>query len=115
VLGLGGKGNSPGKLLYWSGLPDAPPLPGRTEVRARAWHHLALLRLGDLACVILDGERRPELVGPAGFLPQSGVIYVGGSPKNGSTLEGKIDEVAIYDRALGPDEIIDHFRLGGET
>jgi|GEM_PF-3813959 len=41
-------------------------------------------------------------------------IFLGGRHDQEATFEGKIDEVAVYDRPLTPAEIVEHFCAAGE-
>jgi hypothetical protein len=65
--------------------------------------------------VYLNGSTLPEIsselaVGcPAGV----GQIFVGGRNDNFANFEGKIDEVAVYPRALTPEEVAKHFAAAG--
>jgi hypothetical protein len=55
----------------------------------------------------LDGNPQPELVTdssaefPAGF----DRLFFGGRCDNESNWEGRLDEIAVFDRALGAEEI----------
>lgn len=65
----------------------------------KTWHHLALVRSGAETTVYLNGCPSPDAV--------SGTLPAG--PKRivfGAGFEGKLDEVAVYDRALSPEEIL---------
>jgi hypothetical protein len=92
-----------------SGKGGGPALAGTTEVGLRTWHHVVLVRAGEAARIYLDGTLEIEGTarrGPAGGEPTS----IGGARGSDASLEGKLDEVAIYDRALTADEIAAHYR-----
>ena len=58
-----------------------------------------------------DGNPDPELTGEAAPDP-SREVFFGGRSDLEATLEGRIDEIAIYPRVLPPAEIHHHYRLG---
>ncbi|MBX6312191.1 MAG: LamG domain-containing protein [Isosphaeraceae bacterium] len=109
-LAIGGTRAAAGRLLFSCGDPDAPPLPGRTEIAPRTWHHVALVRDGDAVALYLDGS--PEVSGRAALHPLPGRApwLIGGQRDGAANFEGKLDEVALYDRALTAAEIADHYR-----
>lgn len=89
-----------GKLAF------GPLLTGRTEIAPRTWHHAALVRNGRRLTVYLDGEL--ELSGDAGSSRPGAPIFLGGA--GDTAFEGKLDEVAIYTRALRAADIARHYR-----
>jgi hypothetical protein len=102
-LAIGGSEGSPGRLII-------AQLVGRTEVTPKTWSHVVLVRDGASVAVYLNGK--PEINGesaPAG----GGPIFVGSREDTANTFEGKIDEVAVYARALKPDEIAQRYRRSG--
>jgi hypothetical protein len=94
-LAIGGSGDNPGRLVF-SGLA------GRTDVAPKTWNHVVLVRDGPKVSVHLNGTL--EISGDAAPVA-GGEIFVGGQQDASGSLEGKIDEVAVYARALKPDEI----------
>jgi len=117
-LAIGGTDAASGKLLFHQGdrLDDA--LTGTTDVALRnwvtrdSWHHVALVRGADQVAVYLDGNPQPELSGQAKpSIPRGPrAVFLGGRPDNVANFEGRIDEVAIYPRALSADQIAAHYR-----
>jgi len=101
------------ELWFWDGLPGTghlleldgkpfslKPLPPKT------WRHLALVHNGERVAVYLNGSLAPDVLTgspPAG--PKRIVLAAG--------FEGKLDEVAVYDRALSAEEINRHHQLAG--
>ena len=85
---------------------------GSSEIKLKTWHHLVLVRDGNRFAVYIDGNTTPELaaeVSPAKEKRNS-QLYIGGtSAGNDPTFEGKIDEVAVYRRALSAKEIAAHY------
>jgi hypothetical protein len=106
-LAIGGTSRTPGKLVFGT-------LTGRTTIAPKTWNHLALVRDGTRVAVYLDGNPEPEILGEA-TPDRSKDIFVGGCGDRDSTFEGKIDEVAIYGRALSAEDIRRHQHLAGIT
>jgi hypothetical protein len=115
-LAIGGTEAWPGKLIVHVG--GAPPtrLPGATDVPLRnwvpkeSWHHVALVRDGTSVAVYLDGRAEPEIAGGTAPPPVTEQIFIGGRSDNQDNFEGRIDEVAIYTRALPAEEIQKHYQ-----
>lgn len=114
-LGLGGtaKDVRPGVLFLFNGDERGQVLTGRTPLDQRRWHHVALVRDGDRIAVYLDG--RPEIEGEAAFTvpPSTKTVFIGGRADNFANFEGRLDEVAVYDRPLTAAEVRAHFVQSG--
>ena len=110
-VGLGGTNAAPGRLFYSSGDTSTKTLAGTTELAPKTWHHLALVRDRGRVAIYLDGKTEPEVSGEVAADPKHNLksLLVGGSEKSFASFEGKIDEVALYDRALNAAEIAQHF------
>jgi hypothetical protein len=110
-LGIGGTASGTGKLLFHNGNKLNQLLIGKTELGLKSWNHVVLVRDGENLTVYLNGNAEPEILGVAspGYAPSIEQLFVGGRNDNFANFEGKIDEVAVYNRALAPDEIIQHF------
>ncbi|MBG89906.1 MAG: hypothetical protein CMO80_23830 [Verrucomicrobiales bacterium] len=82
------------------------------------WHHLAitveLTGSKRSAIAYLDGQAvaQTENSGPAELFDNSGPLLFGSSYHRGSPWRGSLDELAIYDRALSPADIIRHHEAG---
>ena len=101
-LSIGGRA-APGRLLF-------SQLAGRSEIAVKTWYHVILVRDGRKVGVYLNGER--EISGEVD--PTSGdELFVGGQADSSNSLEGKIDEVVVYRRALKQDEIARRFKSVG--
>ena len=115
-LSIGGTNTQPGRLVFANGGTDVSQrLMGHTDLALRTWYHVALVRDGKLTTVYLNGNSAPEIAGeiePAASV-ETNSIFFGGRSDNVANFEGKLDEIAVYDRALGPDEIAAHFRAAG--
>ena len=112
-LGLGGTHGDglAGRLLFFNGDEKNTLLPGRTPLKARTWIHVALVREGTRVRVHLNGDRKPEIEGVAapGDPSMPPDLFIGGRNDGFAPFEGKIDEAALFDRALPPEEIARHF------
>jgi hypothetical protein len=114
TLGLGGTGTAAGRL-FLSRRSSSSPFTGKTLIQPRTWHHLALVRSGTRATVYLDGNTTPEIV--ANLMAEVEIspcaVTIGGRDDTEATFEGKIAEVACFDRALTAAEIAEHFQSAG--
>jgi len=102
-VGLGGSGAAAGRLLYRHG--DGAAVAGATDVERWAWHHVVLVRDGDMARVYLDGRPEIEVAVPPSSGPGPDELFVGGRSDRVDSWEGRIDEAVVFDRPLGPEEI----------
>jgi len=111
-LGLGGTRLGAGKVVLYTGIAaDAKAaLVGRSEITVGTWRHLALVRDGRRVRVYLDGQTPPEIDGQLPPQPAGRWAFVGGRGDNQANFEGLVDEVALYARALPPEEIAAHVR-----
>ena len=114
-LAIGGTNDAPGRLLFFSGNRSNKVLTGKTGIKERTWNRVVLVRDGNTVRAYLNGNIEPELSGEVefGFAPNVEHVFIGGSGDNFANLEGKIDEVAVYNRALAPEEVIGHFKASG--
>jgi hypothetical protein len=104
------------ELWAWSGLPDDDRLDGGRarvggmSVAPRTWHHLARVQTHRSLKIYLDGHPVPQA--SAGVAPTGGPAwtFLATRDEGGPGFEGRIDEVALYDRALDDAEIAAHLR-----
>lgn len=73
--------------------------------RADEWHFAVLVRDDLQTRLFVDGAISPALEAPANPTPEKMVF--------GSSLEGKMDEIAVFDRALPPGEMATFWKLSG--
>jgi hypothetical protein len=108
---IGGTEVAGGKLIFGSGISNNA-LFGRTSINLKTWHHLALVRDGNKVNIYLDGNSIPEISREASGDFSSGAddILIGRRADDSPTFEGRIDEVAIYSRALTAEEIAAHYK-----
>jgi len=103
-VGIGGTGGSKGRLFVTAD-ESGRHLSGRSDLAVKRWYHLAVVVDGRRVAVYLDG--RPEVEGElSGAEPDGETLLIGGDPAEpAATFEGKVDEVAVFDRALTADQV----------
>ena len=100
-----------GKLAYrLGGQGFNTGLPIET-VRDGEWHHIAATKNGGAAALYVDGELVHSAASGAGSQPAVGPWHVMRNGTNAVFSGGEADEVALYTRALGADEVGAHFDL----
>ena len=106
------EGTPPNRLAFSHGGPQAAPTVGRADVSPKAWHHLALVRQGRRVLVYLDGVLDIEADAEAEPAPRGvpSAFTLGDRREPAASLEGLLDEFAVYDRALSADEVAEHVR-----
>jgi Concanavalin A-like lectin/glucanases superfamily len=111
-IGIGGTSIAPGRLFVSSRGPTSIIFAGKTEIAPKTWHHLALARERSQVSIYLDGNPEPEISCKTKVDPKSRLesLFVGGHGDSHAGFEGKIDEVALFGRALGAQEIAKHVR-----
>ena len=85
---------------------------GGPVIRAQTWYYLVFVRRGKQVQIFLDGAAKPAVSGEAEITYPAGCgrFCFGASSDGRADLEGKLDEIAVYDRALSPGEIRMHYR-----
>jgi hypothetical protein len=115
VSGSAAGGGVSGRLMFAAGEGGTAPLVGTTPLGFRRWHHVVLVRDGAVVRIHLDGRAKPEI--EARWEPASPAaatsIFIGGRGDKRDGFEGRIDEVAVFDRALAPAEIGAQFEASG--
>jgi hypothetical protein len=104
-LGVGGKSGHTGKLIFFSG-PDAQKFAaGKMEVPRWQWQHIALVRDGKDVRAYLNGSLEIETSAPIDTFTPLGECFFGGRSDQDSSWEGRVDEIAVFDRALEAKEL----------
>ncbi len=104
-LGLGGAGEGAGRLRFFSGDDPGSAVSGKVEIPRWEWTQVVFVRDGEKVRVWVDGQLDLETVAPADFTGEIDRFFVGGRSDDDSNWEGRLDEVAVYGRALTPGEI----------
>lgn len=110
-LGIGGAHHDvpAGRLFFYTGNETGEVVPGKTRLAFRDWHHVVLVREEDKLTVWLDGNKEIE-ANARWTLPEgASEVFLGGRSDRLFGLEGKLDEVAIYSRALDAARIAARF------
>lgn len=113
-LGIGGQYENRGwngHLLLFNGNDRNEVLTGRTVLEPRMWHHVAFVREDRQVRVYLNGNPDAEIEGELEptYSAECSQFYLGGRSDGMFGLEGKLDEVALFDRPLSGQEIAAHY------
>jgi hypothetical protein len=109
---LGGKKGKPNVLAAFASGKDAEPQSGATAVPFRTWVHVCFVRDGEAVRVYLDGKE--EIAAQMARVAKPDSLIVGGRPDKAFGFEGRIAEVAVYDRALTAKEIAARVKTAGK-
>lgn len=104
TLGLGGTEHA-GKLIFLHGSDETKTVAGKTAAERWTWNHAVLVRDGQQVRVYLNGELEIETTLEDNDPLTSDQLFIGGRTDSQSNWEGRLDEVAVFDRVLNADEI----------
>jgi hypothetical protein len=104
-LGIGGTGGHTGKLIFFHGGDPKGVVAGKTEIPRWQWQHVVLVRDRDIVRAYLNGALEFETRIPASFPPGFDRHFFGGRSDNASNWEGRLDEIAIFARALSAADV----------
>jgi hypothetical protein len=82
---------------------------GTNPVTTKRWNHVVLVREANRVRVYLNGVTAPELDVKAARDLGRDSLYLAGSWDGKDSFEGRLDEVAVFDRKLKSDEIRQHY------
>ncbi len=107
-IGIGGT-THPGRIVWQLQSSGNEPMmvAGTTQLARWSWHHLVVVREPKSIRIYLDGNSRPEIqasVDSKWANARYEQFYFGGRCDNQSNWEGRLDEIAVFDRALSPHE-----------
>ncbi|HUF05600.1 MAG TPA: LamG-like jellyroll fold domain-containing protein [Aridibacter sp.] len=89
-----------------SGIYCGAPFAGATVIPTGSWHHVATVHDGTSVKVYLDGVLDGEIIDPVTPADGTSSLKIGARGDDANTrLNGLIDEVRLYNRALPPQEI----------
>ena len=103
-VGVGGTAHARGRLIVFNGNQENQLLEGKQLLSKDRWYHLVFVRRGMHVEAYIDG--RKEIGGT--LKPTYGEandIFIGGRNDNFANFEGRLDEVALFDRALSSAEV----------
>jgi hypothetical protein len=106
-LGVGGSAGNTGRLVFQAG---EAALAGTKEIPRWTWQHVVLVREGVKVRLYLNGKL--EIEGESKAASAIPSCFFGGRSDHAADWEGRLDEIAVFDRALGDEEVL---RLGVET
>jgi putative membrane-bound dehydrogenase-like protein len=114
-LGIGGTHRGQGRLIFFNGNTQQELLVGQTELKLKHWHHVVLVREGTRVTVYLDGNPEPDIGGSAKvtYAKDGKDLFFAGRSDKFALLEGKLDEISLYDRALPTEEVLKHAKAAG--
>jgi hypothetical protein len=104
-LGIGGKSGNTGRLIFFHGDDQAKVAVGKSEIPRWQWQHVVLVRDVENVRVYLNGQLELEATAAVGALANVRQCFFGGRSDNESNWEGRLDEIAIFDRALNAAEV----------
>ncbi|MCX5785370.1 MAG: FlgO family outer membrane protein [Elusimicrobia bacterium] len=114
---IGGPENHDSNLaIYMWGLSNPGWYRGNTRLLPNTWYHVAVTYDGSRITSYINGEIDSSF-GAAGLLERgTNNAFIGWDPEAAAgyhaPLNGVIDEVAVYNRALNRSEIADHYNKG---
>jgi len=76
------------------------------------WYHLVGVWNGSSVKLYVNGALDVSAAAPSDLLAPDANDYIGIAGRGGSGIDGWIDEVAIYEKALEPDTILNHYNAG---
>ncbi len=99
-VGIGGTGDQPGKLVLQNGPTDRRTI-GKTPIDRWTWHDLAIIQKDGRVEIYLDDRLEITHTDANGGRPLPGrESFIGGRSDGQDGWEGRIDEVAVFDRAI---------------
>jgi concanavalin A-like lectin/glucanase superfamily protein len=104
-LGVGGKTGNTGRLIFFSGTDDKKLSVGKSEVPRWQWQHVVLVRSQKAVRVYLNGALEIETEAAIDPPQAPAECFFGGRSDNDSNWEGRVDEIAVFERALKAEEI----------
>ena len=89
-----------GRLLFSDG---EKTYHGKTAIKRWTWRQAAMVRKGEKAKIYIDGKLEVEATLKTGSIVED--FFIGGRNDNQTNWEGRLDEVALFDRSLSAGEI----------
>lgn len=94
------------RCLVYQGSGASEELAETAPLERWTWNHLAFAREGKTSHVFLNGKELPAMT--KADLPEDSpeTFFFGGSAGEGRNFEGRLDEIAVFDRPLSSEELI---------
>src|SRR5262245_30216485 len=84
---------------------STPAVSAGRATPQRRWSHLAVTYDGDELCLYVNGAAVSDRAMSGALRRSKDPLWIGGNMPYGEYFAGLIDEVRVYDRALGPAEL----------
>jgi len=104
-VGLGGTTDKPGRLILQQGQNENRRANGMTEIPRWTWQHVAITCGSDEIQVYLNGTLEVSQPRDVSTNSPAAELFIGGRSDSDSNWEGRLDEIAVFDRALTSSEI----------
>ncbi len=104
-LGIGGKSGHTGRLIFFHGENPQAVTAGKSQIPRWQWQHVVLARDREKVRAYLNGRLELETEAAADFPAGFEQCFFGGRSDNHSNWEGRLDEIAVFDRALTAEEV----------
>ncbi len=104
-LGIGGKSGHTSRLIYMTGDDAKSVVAGKTAIPRWQWTQVTLVRDGSQVRVYLNGAPEIETTSTGEFPAGLDQWFFGGRSDNDSNWEGRLDEIAVFDRPLTAKEV----------
>ncbi|MEY4939042.1 MAG: hypothetical protein RIQ93_777 [Verrucomicrobiota bacterium] len=104
-VGIGGKSGHTGRLIFARGNNPAAIVAGKTDIPRWQWQHVVIVRDGAKVRVYLNGALEIETTAAGNLPPGLEQFFFGGRSDNQANWEGRLDEVAVFDRALSASDV----------
>ena len=104
-LGIGGKSGHTSRLIYMTGDDAKSVIAGKTAIPRWQWTQVTLVRDGAQVRVYLNGVPEIETTSTGEFPLGLDQWFFGGRSDNESNWEGRLDEIAVFDRPLTAKEV----------
>lgn len=78
---------------------------GTTPLETNHWYHAAMTYEGSALKLYVDGQLDASIAASGPIITTSEALLIGGSKPGPWYFQGLVDELSLYDRALGADEI----------
>ena len=104
-LGVGGAGAHAGRLIFFQGDDPGNVIAGKTVVPRWKWQQVVLVKAEDRGEIWLNGKKDLEWSSVEGEESSLDRFFFGGRSDNADNWEGRLDEIAVFDRALTVEEI----------
>ena len=104
-IGLGRVATHPGRLVFHDGFDT---VAGPSTIERWTWNHLLYVREGEQVRIYLNGEASPEIETEitASDRTNASQLFFGGHCSGDSSWEGRLDEIAVFDRVVTVDELL---------